>query len=35
MSLILVTPRSFREAGPEPEEKLRGAGYELASNECI
>ncbi len=33
MSLILVTPRSFREAGPEPEEKLRGAGYELAFND--
>ena len=33
MSLVLVTPRSFRQAGPRPEERLRRAGYELKFND--
>jgi len=33
MSMILVTARSFREAGAGPEEKLRRAGHEVRFND--
>jgi len=33
MSVILVTPRSFQEAGPGPAEKLRRAGHEVRFND--